>query len=335
MEIFSDAATRALAEYKSQYLYNEIEAELSLCFDQLIFKLGLKICNDAKYYTMFKFLPKDLTQDMSNEHDFLTSTFSSKYDPIMRFRRYWAKELLFSIKTLENIHRVTSKYYLLDNFSSFLSEVTGSNSLCTTKSRLTAHMVNEVVADFMPNFNFNIFTNSFTRSTVTLTYPHRSNAPRSSSDYLYGNKLCAQMIEKYFNQFNRTINMSHFNALSSLIHLFQAETMISELSDKICDLINFRLAPYLEILLKAVPVDLKLPLFEYGSLVKIKPIQNYEDLETEVLKIFKEIGNALCFINFFENSILLAQVQNYDDDDSLQKSANVKVSSSFNQNSFL
>lgn len=45
LDIYNDAAYRALYDLRSQFLYDEIEAETNLAFEQLVYKLSQK-CYD-------------------------------------------------------------------------------------------------------------------------------------------------------------------------------------------------------------------------------------------------------------------------------------------------
>lgn len=40
LDLYNDAADYALRHFKKQFLYDEVEAEVNLCFDQFIFKLS-------------------------------------------------------------------------------------------------------------------------------------------------------------------------------------------------------------------------------------------------------------------------------------------------------
>ena len=40
MDLYSDSGHYALHHFKKQFLYDEIEAEVNLCFDQLVYKLS-------------------------------------------------------------------------------------------------------------------------------------------------------------------------------------------------------------------------------------------------------------------------------------------------------
>jgi len=47
-EIYNDAASRALSTLNQQFLYDEIEGEVNLCFDQLVYKLSDQIYRHYK-----------------------------------------------------------------------------------------------------------------------------------------------------------------------------------------------------------------------------------------------------------------------------------------------
>lgn len=40
LELYNDSASFALYQLDSQCMYDEIEAEVNLCFDQLVFEVG-------------------------------------------------------------------------------------------------------------------------------------------------------------------------------------------------------------------------------------------------------------------------------------------------------
>lgn len=56
-DIYNDAAHRALTKLNTRFLYDEIEAEVNLCFDQLLFKLSDEI------FTWFKIQASTILMD--------------------------------------------------------------------------------------------------------------------------------------------------------------------------------------------------------------------------------------------------------------------------------
>ena len=49
LDLYSDSAHYALHHFGRQFLYDEIEAEVNLCFDQLVYKLSEQIFHYYKH----------------------------------------------------------------------------------------------------------------------------------------------------------------------------------------------------------------------------------------------------------------------------------------------
>lgn len=43
LDLYNDSAYYALTQFRKQFLYDEIEAEVNLCFDQFVFKLSEQV----------------------------------------------------------------------------------------------------------------------------------------------------------------------------------------------------------------------------------------------------------------------------------------------------
>lgn len=43
LDLYNDSAYYALTKFKKQFLYDEVEAEVNLCFDQFVYKLSEQI----------------------------------------------------------------------------------------------------------------------------------------------------------------------------------------------------------------------------------------------------------------------------------------------------
>lgn len=57
LDLYNDAASRALYELQRRYLYDEIEAEVNLVFDQLVYKLSEQI------YAYYKIVASNILLD--------------------------------------------------------------------------------------------------------------------------------------------------------------------------------------------------------------------------------------------------------------------------------
>jgi cytoplasmic FMR1 interacting protein len=43
LDLYNDAAMNALTVFKKRHLYDEVEAEVNLCFDQFVYKISEQI----------------------------------------------------------------------------------------------------------------------------------------------------------------------------------------------------------------------------------------------------------------------------------------------------
>jgi cytoplasmic FMR1 interacting protein len=43
LDLYNDSAQYALTVFKKQFLYDEVEAEVNLCFDQFVYKLSEQV----------------------------------------------------------------------------------------------------------------------------------------------------------------------------------------------------------------------------------------------------------------------------------------------------
>ena len=49
LDLYNDSAYYALTQFRKQFLYDEIEAEVNLCFDQFVFKLSEQVFGYYKH----------------------------------------------------------------------------------------------------------------------------------------------------------------------------------------------------------------------------------------------------------------------------------------------
>ena len=50
LDLYNDSAHFALHQFKKQFLYDEVEAEVNLCFDQFVYKLSDQIYAYYKHW---------------------------------------------------------------------------------------------------------------------------------------------------------------------------------------------------------------------------------------------------------------------------------------------
>lgn len=202
LDIYNDAAYRALFVLQRKFLYDEIEAEVNLVFDQLIYKLSEQI------YSYFKILAVNILLDnkfrVVIERVQKESRFSlpmSRYDVILSqkcinllgrtvdmnflisqrvnisirenltkaIQRFEAGDLTTLVELesmVENVrltHKLLSQYLTLDPFNNIMAEVNESSSTVSFEGKITRHVFEELCMDIFPTYIFNSFTQRFVR----------------------------------------------------------------------------------------------------------------------------------------------------------------------------
>ena len=67
LDLYNEAAFKTLFKLKSRYIYNEIEAEVNLCFDQFMFKLGKNMFVHYKKLAAIKNLDPEHKQSFASD----------------------------------------------------------------------------------------------------------------------------------------------------------------------------------------------------------------------------------------------------------------------------
>lgn len=70
MDLYNDAAFKTLYRLKSQIIYNEIEAEVNLCFDQIMFKMGRNLFRHYKKIAAIKLLDSETKVTLQSTKSF-------------------------------------------------------------------------------------------------------------------------------------------------------------------------------------------------------------------------------------------------------------------------
>lgn len=207
LNIYNDAAYRALHVFKQQYLYDEIEAEANLALDQLVFLLSddfyryyknlaastcleksfKHVLEEVKSTSHFQIRPKRYDSVVSQKSIQLlgrsinfcflikqhVNTLISR-DIEIAIKRFESSditgivELQTLISILEKTHAVVSMFLPLDPFNTLLNEASENLAPTCFRHRINEHMISCLVTDLFPNFCYNSFTNRFVRSPVTM-----------------------------------------------------------------------------------------------------------------------------------------------------------------------
>eukprot|EP00039_Didymoeca_costata_P002102 m.57505 g.57505 ORF g.57505 m.57505 type:complete len:1269 (-) comp11113_c1_seq1:133-3939(-) len=200
LDLYNDAANYALTRFQKQFLYDEVEAEVDLAFDQFIFRLTEQIFSHYKSRASSIMLTSkfrseckanDIPVDELGEHRYstilkqrsfqllgrsvdisrlLTQRLNESFERSLKYaiERFEAQDLghILELESLiENnriAHALLSEHLDLDSFEHTLA-VANNNVEHSEVSRIMLHVFDELCSDVIPNFTFNGATQRFVR----------------------------------------------------------------------------------------------------------------------------------------------------------------------------
>ncbi|KAI8431304.1 hypothetical protein MSG28_015853, partial [Choristoneura fumiferana] len=128
----------ALTVFKKQFLYDEVEAEVNLCFDQFVYKLAEQVA-------------QRINSDMHRALDAAVAKFEAgDITGVVEL------EGLIAVNRL--CHKLLSRYLALDDFDSILRE--SDHGVLAPYGRITLHVFWELNYDLLPNYCYNAATDS-------------------------------------------------------------------------------------------------------------------------------------------------------------------------------
>lgn len=303
LDLYNDAADCALNRFRRRFLYEEIEAEANLVFDQLVYKLSDQVFRYYKRYAASILLDKrfraeaqraqwreaypppnryaaallrqrhvqllgrtiDISRLISQRMN--TAIFKSLEVAIARFQ----SSDLTGIMELEAIidcnrlcHRMLSEHLDLDNFDALLRE---ANNLVTSPlGKITVHVFWELTYDLVKNYCYNDATNRFVRTKFTLTEVlEREKPPAVEPHYLWGSRSLNTCYETIFRLYRGFVGSPHFAAICRLLGYRGLYIVITEVMKVAQSLLNQTLRDYVRRLVRAMPQTLKMPPASKGS----------------------------------------------------------------------
>ncbi|EGG14585.1 component of SCAR regulatory complex [Cavenderia fasciculata] len=255
--LYNDTAHRALQSLNQRFLYDEIEAELNLCFDQLLYKLSGKIFAHFKTQACSLLLDKNYKAQLELVH--FAGKFNvpkSRFDVVLRQKhitllgrsidltallaqrqnnfvrqnidyaisRYEASDLtsVIELETQLNSIRLTykllSEFFTLDPFESMMNEVNESTSLISYHGRIAFHTIFELMTDLAPNYTFNSITQRFIKAPYLFTEDiQRENMPKTNPVYLFGNKHLNAAYANSAELYKHFVGAPHIHSLLRVV----------------------------------------------------------------------------------------------------------------------
>ncbi|XP_039954773.1 cytoplasmic FMR1-interacting protein [Bactrocera neohumeralis] len=257
LDLYNDSAHYALTVFRKQFLYDEVEAEVNLCFDQFVYKLSEQIFAHYKQLAGSIFLDKRFRLECEvlgfNFHSYPRN---NRYETLLKQRHvqllgrsidlnklinqrinanmHKSVELaicrfegndITGIVELEGLleanricHKLLSKHLALDNFDAMVKEA--NHNVLAPYGRITLHVFVELNYDFLVNYCYNAATNRFVRSKVNLASSQpiqREKPPQMAHFYLWGSKQLNAAYSTQYGQYTGFIGAPHFHAMCRLL----------------------------------------------------------------------------------------------------------------------
>lgn len=221
LDLYNDSATCALARFRKQWLYDELEAEVNLCFDQFIYRLSEQIFAYYKHLAASILLDKRFRSEASQMKIKFTWPQANRYTTLMKQKHFqmlgqtvdlsmliaqrlnasmlkslelavarFEEGVLSDVVELEGLidinrrtHKLLSENILLDSFDDLMR--VANKNVSAPYGRITWHILCELSFSFLPSYCYNSSTNRFVRMppfAPTLTRHHNHQA-REKSQY--------------------------------------------------------------------------------------------------------------------------------------------------------
>ncbi|CAK9264816.1 unnamed protein product [Sphagnum jensenii] len=253
-DIYNDSADYALRVLKQRFLYDEIEAEVDLCFDQLVFKLSEQMFSHYKSLAASKMLDIGFLTTVENREKY--AVFPKRYDHLFHVRRVKllgrsinlaglirqrmnkmfrenldfllerfesqdlcaVVELQRLVEILELTHELLSEHVKMDPFNLMMSEMTETISLVSFSGRVATQVFVELQNDFFPNFILCTTTQRFVRSSKPFQRPiRRPSVPYCDPSFLCGNNDLNEAHGTFTELHSKFFGLPHMFAVLKLV----------------------------------------------------------------------------------------------------------------------
>ncbi|KAF6145867.1 hypothetical protein GIB67_028862 [Kingdonia uniflora] len=311
LDIYNDSAQHALVVLKQRFLYDEIEAEVDLCFDQLILKLSETLFTYYKSLAASELLDPSFLSAMETGKQYLTppirwsallkmnrvkllgrtidfrSLITDRMNRMFRenleflFDRFECQDLCAIVEleklldVLKHSHELLSKDLSIDSFNLMLNEMQENISLISFSSRLTSQVWTEMQNDFLPNFVLCNTTQRFIRlSKVTLVPVQKPSVPFAKPNFYCGSQDLNMAHQSFARLHSGFFGMPHIFSIVRLLGSRSLPWLIRALLDYILNKIT-ALEPMITGLQEALPKSIGLLPFDGGVAGCQKAVKEY------------------------------------------------------------
>ncbi|XP_034233403.1 cytoplasmic FMR1-interacting protein-like [Thrips palmi] len=303
LDLYNDSAHYALTVFRKQFLYDEVEAEVNLCFDQFVYKLSEQIFAHYKQMASSILLDKRFRVECVAMGAYIPYPRANRYETLLKQRHVQLlgrsidlnklitqrinadmhKSLDLAISKFEAgditgiveldgllevnrlAHKLLSRFLALDEHDAMYREA--NHNVLAPYGRITLHIFWELNYDFLPNYCYNAATNRFVKCRgIQFTQPvHRDKPPQMAHHYLWGSKQLNVAYSTVFGQYTGFVGPYHFRTMCRLLGYQGIAVVMEELLKIVKSLIQGNLLQFTKTLMDAMPKVCKLPRYDYGS----------------------------------------------------------------------
>uniref|UniRef100_A0A1I7YB62 Cytoplasmic FMR1-interacting protein n=1 Tax=Steinernema glaseri TaxID=37863 RepID=A0A1I7YB62_9BILA len=303
LDLYNDAAMYSLCKFKKQFLYDEVEAEVNLCFDQFVYKLSDAVFTYYKQLSASMLLDKQFKSECTKLGITIRTPACARFESLLKQRHIqllgrsidlnrlvgqrlniailrsldvaiskFESESLTSIVELEQLiqanrlcHRLLKEHVgSLADFNDLLTEA--NHNVSAPYGRIALHSFWEINYDFIPHYSYNGSTHRFVRSKVHYREePVRQKPPTAGFAYLWGSKSLIVAFSNIFSMYAGFIGSQHLKALARLLGYQGIAVIVEELVKLSNHIINGPLRNHVRELMNLMPKVCKMPFYDYGS----------------------------------------------------------------------
>ncbi|XP_053399045.1 cytoplasmic FMR1-interacting protein-like isoform X2 [Mercenaria mercenaria] len=302
LDLYNDSAHNALILFHQQFLYDEIEAEVNLCFDQFVYKLSDQIFAHYKHLAASMMLDKRFRAECANAGITISYPVANRYETLLKQRHVQLlgrsidlnrligqrinaalqKSLEVAISRFEGgditgimeleglidcnklTHKLLKKFLTLNEFDAMLREA--NHNVSAPYGRITLHVFWELNYDFLPNFCYNAATNRFVKTKlIFVEASQRDKPPNPSHPYIWGTKSLTTSFSSVYSQYAGFVGPPHFRVICRLLGYQGIAVVVEELLKIVSDQLKGPLMKYTKTLMTVMPQNCRLLRYDYGS----------------------------------------------------------------------
>ncbi|XP_074651924.1 cytoplasmic FMR1-interacting protein 2-like isoform X2 [Tubulanus polymorphus] len=302
LDLYNDSANYALTVFRKQFLFDEVEAEVNLCFDQFVYKLSDQLFAYYKHLAGSIMLDKRFRVECMHYGTKINFPPANKYEALLKQRHVQLlgrsidlnrlisqrvtvalqKSLDVAISRFESgditgimelealiecnklVHKLLSKHLTLNEFDGMFKEA--NHNVSAPYGRITLHVFWELNYDFLPNYCYNMATNRFVKTQYSLNQPvQRDRPPSVLPHYLWGTKVLTTSFNTIFSLYHHFVGYPHMRAMCRMLGYQGIAVVIEELLKVVKSLCQNTITQYVHTLSRVMPKTCKLLRYEYGS----------------------------------------------------------------------